>query len=672
MQFYRATIVMKHKEMDKTYSRMQRESGEELSVDCEDYSMKVLEDIGYMFVSSATECTTKICFISRKAIEVSAVRKYVEDFFNLNMVKYVKLDIKETTYEEFMRMIRMAERYNYVDDVENLLDNFKIGDLNFRRGRVDINERMIIDESKKLIINTAKQQFTRESLIEEINRIYMGSEKSNIFGHPVHYMIESDDINTKKESVRVLSNALYKVGRVKNRRVSEIDIIANCYYSLKSIRALYECSVEGIVIWNVFTDDYSDTDVEIGDIEVLEFFCSIAKEYKMNVLTMICLPRQCRKIKKKIYDFWENGTFVEIKDCAMKTSHVKKCLGQKAKECGLEPDENLYKPLSDNKKYYIKEINDIFDDWFSNKLKTGIYSQYSHIESIKKKIASEDVNGKAYKELNEMIGLSSAKQVINQVLDSYKAMKVFKSKGICQDVSSRHMIFTGNPGTAKTTVARLFAQILRDNEILETGQFIEVGRSDLVGKYVGWTAPTIKKKFKQAKGGVLFIDEAYSLVDDRSGSFGDEAINTIVQEMENNREDVIVIFAGYPNEMEKFIQKNPGLRSRIAHHVKFNDYTAEELCDIARLIVKNKNMRITDGAMDKIHMIMETAVSNSDFGNGRFVRNIIEKARLAQSSRLIKLDYEKVTADDVATITVDDIEIPVIDKMSVKKIGFCA
>ena len=204
MQFYRATIVMKHKEMDKTYSRMQRESGEELSVDCEDYSMKVLEDIGYMFVSSATECTTKICFISRKAIEVSAVRKYVEDFFNLNMVKYVKLDIKETTYEEFMRMIRMAERYNYVDDVENLLDNFKIGDLNFRRGRVDINERMIIDESKKLIINTAKQQFTRESLIEEINRIYMGSEKRNIFGHPVHYMIESDDINNKKESFRVL------------------------------------------------------------------------------------------------------------------------------------------------------------------------------------------------------------------------------------------------------------------------------------------------------------------------------------------------------------------------------------------------------------------------------------------------------------------------------------
>ena len=663
---------MKHKEMDKTYSRMQRESGEELSVDCEDYSMKVLEDIGYMFVSSATECTTKICFISRKAIEVSAVRKYVEDFFNLNMVKYVKLDIKETTYEEFLRMIRMAERYYYVDDVENLLDNFKIGDLNFRRGRVDINERMIIDESKKLIINTAKQQFTRESLIEEINRIYTGSETRNIYGHPVHYMIESDDINTKKESVRVLSNALYNVGRVKNRRVSEIDIIANCYYSMKSIRALYECSVEGIVIWNVFADDYNDTDVEIGDIEALESFCTIAKEYKMNVLTIICLPRQCRKIKKKIYDFWETGTFVEIKDCAMKTSQVKKYLGQKAKECGIEPDENLYKPLSDNKKYYINEINEVFDDWFMNKLKTGIYSQYSHIESIKKKIASEDVNGKAYKELNEMIGLSFAKQVINQVLDSYKAMKVFKSKGICQDVSSRHMIFTGNPGTAKTTVARLFAQILRDNEILETGQFIEVGRSDLVGKYVGWTAPTIKKKFKQAKGGVLFIDEAYSLVDDRSGSFGDEAINTIVQEMENNREDVIVIFAGYPNEMEKFIQKNPGLRSRIAHHVKFNDYTAEELCDIARLIVKNKKMRITDEAMDKIHMIMETAVSNSDFGNGRFVRNIIEKARLAQSSRLIKLDYEKVTADDVATITADDIEIPVIDKISVKKIGFCA
>ena len=113
---------------------------------------------------------------------------------------------------------------------------------------------------------------------------------------------------------------------------------------------------------------------------------------------------------------------------------------------------------------------------------------------------------------------------------------------------------------------------MKENNLLSKGNLIEVGRGDLVGKYVGWTAPTIQKKFKEAQGSVLFIDEAYSLVDDRDGSFGDEAINTIVQEMENHRNDVVVIFAGYPDKMESFLQKNPGLRSRIAYHVPFSDY----------------------------------------------------------------------------------------------------
>lgn len=143
-----------------------------------------------------------------------------------------------------------------------------------------------------------------------------------------------------------------------------------------------------------------------------------------------------------------------------------------------------------------------------------------------------------------------------------------------------HMVFIGNSGTAKTTAARLFARIMKDNGLLSKGQLIEVGRGDLVGKCVGWTAQTVQAKFKVAIGGVLFIDEAYSLVDKHSGSFGDEAINTIVQEMENHREDVVAIFAGYPNKMEGFLQKNPGLRSRIAFHVPFADYTSDEISTI--------------------------------------------------------------------------------------------
>ena len=168
----------------------------------------------------------------------------------------------------------------------------------------------------------------------------------------------------------------------------------------------------------------------------------------------------------------------------------------------------------------------------------------------------------------------------------------------------------------------------------------------------------------------MFIDEAYSLVDDRSGSYGDEAINTIVQEMENNRDDVIVIFAGYPKKMERFLQTNPGLRSRIAYHVKFEDYNIDELCDIAKLLAKNKGFILSDGAILKIRTVMERAVQQSDFGNGRYVRNVIEKAINTQSSRLLRLDYDSVTAEDVRTITEEDIEIPEDNTENVRKIGF--
>ena len=234
-----------------------------------------------------------------------------------------------------------------------------------------------------------------------------------------------------------------------------------------------------------------------------------------------------------------------------------------------------------------------------------------------------------------------------------------------------HMVFTGNPGTAKTTAARLFARIMRDNGLLSKGQLVEVGRGDLVGKYVGWTAQTVQAKFREARGGVLFIDEAYSLVDGHSGSFGDEAINTIVQEMENHREDVVVIFAGYPDEMEAFLQKNPGLRSRIAFHIPFADYSAEELCKIAQLMGKRKGVCFDADAQKKLRSVFEDARKRSDFGNGRFVRNILEKAKMNQASRLLKYDFDTITTEEIKTIKAVDIASPPEIKQEAKRtIGF--
>lgn len=173
--------------------------------------------------------------------------------------------------------------------------------------------------------------------------------------------------------------------------------------------------------------------------------------------------------------------------------------------------------------------------------------------------------------------------------------------------------------------------------------------------------------------GVYFDDLGITrlFVDDRNGSFGDEAINTIVQEMENHRDDVVVIFAGYPDNMEELLQKNPGLRSRIAYHVPFNDFDTAALCEIAKLIAKQKELTFTDEACNKLTGLFDAARNESDFGNGRYVRNVIEKARMAQATRLLTMDFDSIESEDIALITADDIEIPKSSaKTEKKQIGF--
>jgi len=197
-----------------------------------------------------------------------------------------------------------------------------------------------------------------------------------------------------------------------------------------------------------------------------------------------------------------------------------------------------------------------------------------------------------------------------------------------------------------------------------------VGRADLVDRYLGGTAPRVKNHFQKAKGSVLFIDEAYSLVDDKDGLYGDEAINTIVQEMENARDDTVVIFAGYPDKMEGFLNKNPGLRSRIAFHVHFDDYSTAELCAILELMVKNHKMCLGEGAIEKAASIFASVARKPDFGNGRFVRNIFEKAKMKQAGRLVNMNVDSVTKKDLMTLVYDDFEAPPELKRDTRKIGF--
>lgn len=280
--------------------------------------------------------------------------------------------------------------------------------------------------------------------------------------------------------------------------------------------------------------------------------------------------------------------------------------------------------------------------------------------------------GTAKKELDEMIGIESAKKIIQKAIATFRLKKLYVDKGIQKDRPSMHMVFTGNPGTAKTTTARLVAEILRDEKILPSGKFVEVGRADLVGRHVGATAPLVKQRFREAQGGVLFIDEAYSLCDGSANSYGDEAINTIVQEMENHREDVIVIFAGYPREMQQFLDRNPGMASRIAFQVEFEDYSVDELCEIATLMLKRKDLHITDDAMKKLRDICEQASKENDYGNGRYVRKLLEEAEMNLAQRLSVIPESELALSTMTTIEACDIEDMVERKETCSPIGFRA
>ena len=241
------------------------------------------------------------------------------------------------------------------------------------------------------------------------------------------------------------------------------------------------------------------------------------------------------------------------------------------------------------------------------------------------------------KELDGIVGLVKIKDYIHGLKEYYEVQARRREEGLKAGELNRHMIFTGNPGTGKTTIARIVSRYLKAIGILSGGQLVEVSRGDLVGRYVGHTAPLVNQVIKSAIGGVLFIDEAYSLYRGEEDSFGLEAIDTLVKGIEDNRDNLIVILAGYSKEMEEFLEANSGLKSRFPNIIDFPDYTGEELLAIADITAKSKGYTIDEGARKPLlDFFNATQLNNArEAGNGRLVRNKIEEAILNQSRRLV-------------------------------------
>lgn len=613
-----------------------------------------------------------------KTITFGAIFQVVLDIENafisyLKWLSYQPSDLKteEITFHAEKTLLAMADRNDFIEDDYEILTLFGLDEL--RGFRLDYNEGMLNGlASKDVLMAKTKQMLMEESLLPEIDRIYAGSAVNQAKGHPVHYFMQSDSSKVQKESCEILLAALYANHRIQSRRYSCVTFDDECDVSEETYDCLYKSCGFGAIVVQYTSGDDSDNHYTRAGKDLIMKLCDTAAKYKNDVLTVFCLPAACPKVKETFLENLNYMALVELYEDVVYEKKSREYLGRLAEKHEIVPDEKLFFEVEHSRKgFRATELNRIFDQWYSKKLRTTVYPQYKEVQIAKAEIIGSKPKGNAADELNHMIGLKEAKDVIAKALNYYKAQKIYKDKGIFRNRPAMHMVFTGNPGTAKTTVARLFAEIMKDNGLLSKGNLFEVGRSDLVGKYVGWTARIVKDKFRAARGSVLFIDEAYSLVEDRSGLYGDEAINTIVQEMENNRDNMVVIFAGYPDKMEEFLQKNPGLRSRIAFHVPFADYNAGELTAIADQMVQTMGMHFDSAARQKLYAILEEARTSSDFGNGRYVRNLVEQSQMEHASRLIQMNYEDVTTEMMTTLCAEDIPVPERKEILCKRrIGF--
>ncbi len=579
-----------------------------------------------IFVVSLGKCRCKLALIisaeraKEKKPEAVAAEFFLEVGVNADIKK-----ICEITSEQMRNHIRRADNFDFFDE-----DAVPVPWLREWRRSWNISETLAAGGiTRETIEKQVKELLMEQNLQPELARILRGADAQNIQGHPVHYCLVTDEPAVRQRTLQILLGALLKTGRVASRRCLSVRFENDD--SDDKIENYFLMAYDGTLV--VEFEEWSEREsYAISPQEGFAAFFKIAAKHLQDVLLVLCFSKKEVRMKQRALEATEDTLFVEISEDNVDAAKARHFLRARAKEMGARETAALTAHVKTGETYSISDLTPMLNRWHSKFLRTEVYPQYKELELPQTEKRAP--KGDAFKDLHGMIGLAGVKDVLDNVLQTHKMRYAYERWNIRPATPTMHMVFSGNPGTAKTTVARLFAQVMKDNGLLSEGKIFEIGRADLVGKYVGHTAPLVKNWFQRARGSVLFIDEAYALLDDRAGLYGDEAINTIVQEMERMRDEVMVIFAGYSGPMRAFLARNPGLQSRIAFHVDFPDYSPDELLDILALQLENQKLTMGEEARNQAKALIAEAKKHPDFGNGRYVRNLLEQARMRQARRL--------------------------------------
>lgn len=590
------------------------------------------------------------------------LKTQTEDFIKTNRLLLFEEDedyylISQENYNDQEIMGKIKDFFDYeftLNKVKTLTESDFIKKLETSDRRELV--KFLLSASKETLSHQLKPHLEK---LEELKNICGLIDFKNVVQELITYLSFQEKINNKEQQQHFY---IFNGERGTGRK-----------FAIKFLMSLFEMNA-------IFVNcnNFSIPKISEKDVPILVDYLSVRPKTKSDIYDTIRQKKghsiniiitrtiqEAESIKKELLEDFGKVSIVnfpqydeaELKEIGLQM------LNQKGLQLSNEDYEQLIaenKVLKDAKEVRLF-VQELVEFAVQNDYDPSDKNELSLDGFIPQNESSVEDEENAEKKLSELIGLEEVKVVLNQQLAYNQVSALRQAHGFSNEILNRHLVFSGNPGTGKTIVARLYTKILYNNKIIQENKLVEVGRADLVGEYVGQTAPKVKRAFDEAKGGVLFIDEAYSLIPSSERDFGHEAISAIIQEMENRRDEVLVIFAGYEELMAKFIETNPGLSSRISREIKFLDYTIDQLIAILELMINKRYYQLTDDCKTVLHQHFSEVVNSRNFGNARYVRKLVDEIVFSQAQRVIEGDKNQLEDDTFLNqITLTDINKAIV------------